>query len=75
MSMQTEFGQYGKLLLAYLPDEKEEEILMGDPEGLKQYLAGTPLEALLAPQNSKFLGSVVGVAMERVHRKEKDEKR
>ena len=68
MSLQTEFGQYGKLLLAYLPDEKEEELLTGDPEGLKQYLAGTPLEALLVPQNSKFLGSVVGAAMERVQK-------
>ena len=71
MSIQTEFEQYGKLLLTYLPDGKEEEILTGETEGLKQYLDGTPLEALLAPQNSGFLGSVVGVAMEQVQRKEK----
>ncbi|MEC4682936.1 MAG: hypothetical protein VST70_04560 [Nitrospirota bacterium] len=63
MSMQTGFEQYAEMLL--------EEILIKNPEGLKKYLAGTPVENLLAPQNSNLFGSVVGVIMERVQRKEK----
>ncbi len=71
MSMRTEFEQYADMLLNTLPSGKEEEILMGNPEGLKPYLSGTPLESLLVPQNSGFIGSVTAVALERVHGKEK----
>lgn len=71
ISMENEFINYADNLLTLLPEGREREILEGEPEGLRPYLAGTSQEALLDPQNEKFLGSVIGVAMSRIEEKKK----
>ena len=57
-------------LLAALPEGKEEEILMGDLEGLKKYLDGTPLEVLTRPGCEKYLSGVAGMALHLIEKKE-----
>ncbi|MHB8544822.1 MAG: hypothetical protein ACYC9S_12610 [Leptospirales bacterium] len=71
ISMENEYIHYADALLSVLPSGREKEILEGAPEGLRPYLAGTSQEVLLAPQNEKFLGSVIGVAMSRIEEKKK----
>ncbi len=69
---ETEWRNYARTMLISLmkglknaqnPDPREVQRLIAtvDPETLRPYLAGTPAEALLAPANERFFGSVLGV--------------
>ncbi|MCL4485077.1 MAG: hypothetical protein M1537_01860 [Nitrospirae bacterium] len=71
-SQEQGFIRHADALLSVLPSGREKEILEGGPEGFRPYLTGTPMEALLAPGNDRFFGSVIGVAMSRI--KEKKER-
>ena len=70
-SQEQDFICLAGALLSALPSGREKEILEGDPEGFRLYLTGTPLEALLAPGNDRFFGSVIGVALRRIKEKKK----
>ena len=71
MSMENDWSGFADALLTLLPEGREREILEGETEGFRPCLAGTPMEALLAPQNERFFGSVIGVARSRIEEKKK----
>lgn len=67
-SQEQGFIRAADALLSVLPSGREKEILEGGPEGFRPYLTGTPLEALLAPGNDRFFGTVIMVAKEKQKR-------